>query len=88
MNYKRTILNVSATLLLVILIIYTIADYSALSAGEGWGLLITFVFSAISVFLLLLDFLLQQIIRNRNTLMITEVVILSIALFIMAAGLG
>jgi hypothetical protein len=59
MRYKRTILNVTAGLFLLICVISTIINYDTLAAGEGWGVVGMFGLASIGVIALVIDLVIQ-----------------------------
>jgi len=85
MKYKPTILNISTGIFLTGLIIYTIWNYKALSAGEGWGIVAMFGLARIGLLAGFVDILLQIFIKNRLVLnligsIITIVLIIAIVM--------
>lgn len=64
MIYRPTILNVSTTIFLIGIIIYTIWNYSVLSHNEGWGIVAMFGLFIIRIIAVLIDLLIQKFIKN------------------------
>lgn len=65
MNYKSTILNISAGVFLIGVLIFTIFNYEVLSGSGGWGMLYMVGISSAGILALLIDFFLQLFIKNR-----------------------
>ncbi|MEO8770710.1 MAG: hypothetical protein ABI402_11510 [Ferruginibacter sp.] len=65
MRYKISILNITSYIFIVIIIFYSIFKYNKLSEGEGWGIVAMFGSAGIPVVLLILDFIIQQIFKDR-----------------------
>jgi hypothetical protein len=59
MRYKPTIIGIVFWLFLAGCIIYTIANYKILSAGEGWGVVGMFGLAGIGLVGLVVDFIIQ-----------------------------
>ncbi len=68
MNIKLTILNIAAGLFLLGCIIFMAFNYQKLSEGEGWGVLGMIGLLGVSVFLLVIDFIIQKVFKNRETI--------------------
>jgi hypothetical protein len=62
---KLTILNVSAILFLIGCIVFTIIRYPILSKGEGWGVVFMIGLFMYGATALVIDLVIQRIIRNR-----------------------
>ena len=75
MNYKPTILNLSAATFLSGIIIYTIWNYKTLSGDGGWGIVAMFGLVGIGMIAGLADLLLQKLIKNRTILNIIGLLI-------------
>jgi hypothetical protein len=75
MNYRPTILNLSAATFLSGIIIYTIWNYKTLSGDGGWGIVAMFGLAGIGMIAGLADLLLQQLIKNRTILNIIGLLI-------------
>jgi hypothetical protein len=80
LTYKPTVLNVSAGLSLVSILVYTFMNYNRLALGEGWGIVAMFGISFVVLGTLLVDLILQQFIQNK--------IWLNIIGFITAVGLA
>lgn len=76
MTYKATILNFTAGVFTFGIATYTAFNFRELSAGSGWGILGMFVLIITGLALLAIDFVLQQIFKNRATVNIIGVCIL------------
>ncbi len=68
MNYRPTILNISTTLFLCGILIYTILNYETLSKDEGWGIIAMLALTGIALIAGLIDLILQKFIKNRSNL--------------------
>ena len=77
MNYRPTILNVSTACFLIGIIIYTIWNYTILSAEEGWGIVAMAGLAGIGIFAGLADLILQKAIKNRTIVNITGLILLA-----------
>jgi hypothetical protein len=76
MKYKYTLLNISALIFLVGILITTIAKYKVLSAGEGWGIVAMVGLAGIGFLAIVVDFFLQLVIKNKKILNIIEAMVL------------
>lgn len=82
MVFKPSILNIPAVLFIIGCLIYAVYNYKVLSAGEGWGIAYIVGLCGLGLLLLLIDLILQNILKkNRAIVNIIEVVVL-IAAFI------
>ena len=79
MTFKPSILNVAAGVFLTGIIIDTIFNYGQLSKGEGWGIVAMVGLFGVGLVLLILDFVLQKIFKNRTTINIIGAVVTAIA---------
>ena len=79
MTFKPSILNVAAGLFLTGIIIYTIFNYGQLSKGEGWGIVAMAGLLGVGLVLLILDFVLQKIFKNRTTINIIGASVTAVA---------
>jgi len=83
MNYRPTVLNISAAIFLMVLLISTIVDYDNLSSGEGWGIVAMLALMGIGLIAGIADFILQQFVKNRRVLnTIGLFVVLALAIWI------
>jgi nitrate/nitrite transporter NarK len=83
MTFKPTILNLTTGLFVIGIFLYTVFNYGQLSEGEGWGIVAMFGLLGVAVVLLLIDFILQQIFRNRKTVNIIGVLITILAAYLL-----
>lgn len=72
MKYKLTILNVSTSIYLVGILIYTIRNYNILLF---WGIVAMLILVGIGIVAVLMDLLLQKFMKNRKALNLIELVI-------------
>ena len=79
MTVKPSILNIAAGLFLTGIIIYTIFNYRQISEGEGWGVVAMFGLFGVGIVLLILDFVLQKIFKDKTSLNIVGAVVTVIA---------
>lgn len=79
MRYRLSILNVVTGFYLIGLVIFTIINYPALSYAEGWGVVYMVGLAAFGIVILVVDVILQQIIRDRKNMNIAGTVIAIIA---------
>jgi hypothetical protein len=56
--------------------IYTAWNYKALSAEEGWGIVAMFGLAGIGLIIGVTDLILQQFVKNKNTLALIELIII------------
>jgi hypothetical protein len=85
MNYRVTILNISAAVFLAGILIYTIWNYKILSAEEGWGIVAMVGLTGIGIMAGLTDLILQQFVKNRTLMNVIGLIIvigLAIAILI------
>ena len=75
MHYRWTTLNIISGLFLVGCVVYTIIDYGTLSAHEGWGVVFMVGLAAFGIGALVVDLILQQFIRNKETLNLVGVIL-------------
>jgi hypothetical protein len=75
MRLRLSILNVYAGLLLLGIIVYTIIQYDVLSEGEGWGVVLMVGLAGYAAVLLVIDIIIQLIVKNRKTANIIGLVI-------------
>lgn len=66
MVYRASILNVSAGLYLASIFAYSLIYYNSLTAEEGWGMVSMIGLSAIGIFALTVDLILQASLKNRK----------------------
>lgn len=83
-NYRLTVLNGAAGLLLAGVLGYTIFNYSQLAEGEGWGIVAMVGLAGVAGFAMLIDFMLQLFIKNKKRLNMVGlvVVLIFVALFL------
>ncbi len=85
MNYRVTILNISAASFLTGILIYTIWNYKILSAEEGWGIVAMVGLTGIGIIAGLTDLILQQFIKNRTLInVIGFVIVIGLAIAIIS----
>jgi len=83
MKYKPTILNISALIFLIGVLIATILKYNVLSANEGWGIVLMVGLAGIGLIAIGVDFILQLIIKNKKILnIIGAIIVIGSALLI------
>jgi hypothetical protein len=68
MRYRLSVLNVISGLYLLGCLLFTAFNYSTLSANEGWGVIGMIALVSFGVVILIVDFALQQFIRDKATL--------------------
>ena len=83
MKYKLTVLNLTAFLFLLGIVIHTLINYATLSKGEGWGIVYMaglFIFGATA---LIVDLTIQRLIKPKKTQFILSIaaVLIYLALF-------
>jgi hypothetical protein len=83
MRYSLSVLNVLSGLVLAGGLVYTIFNYAELSEGEGWGILVMLVLGAFGIGGLIVDLLLQVLIRNKETMnLVGTLIALAVTAFI------
>lgn len=75
MRYRWSILNIAAGIFMLWCLIFAIMRWDVLSGGEGWGVIGMIALSAFGIGALIVDFILQQLIRDRKILNITGAII-------------
>jgi hypothetical protein len=78
MKYKLTLLNIAAFLFLIGCGLYTFINYSVLSGGEGWGMLMIIVFGAFGVGALIIDLLIQIFVKSKDHQTILGAIVIAI----------
>lgn len=81
MKINPTILNIAG----VVQIIYSIVYYCkhGRQGDEGaWGMLATIILVAFGIAAILLDLFLQKIIKNRQNLLLIEIILVGVAWFL------
>ena len=83
MRYKLTVLNIATFVFLLGSIVYTVANYSTLSDGEGWGVVYMiglFIFGATA---LIIDLIIQRLVKSKKTQFILSIaaMLIYVALF-------
>ena len=86
MKFKPSILTVYATILLIGCIGFTIYNYDQLSEGEGWGVVGMVGLMGFGIFLLVVDLILRNIIKNKIVVNIIGLVISLIATLLLVYG--
>lgn len=76
MKFKPSILNIHSIIFLAGCLGFTIYNYDQLSEGEGWGMVGMVGLFGLGVFLLVIDLVLRNIIKNRTA---THIIGLAIA---------
>jgi hypothetical protein len=79
MTFKPSILNVAAGLFIIGCIVYTIFNYGQLSKSEGWGIVAMFGLLGVGVILLLIDFIIQEIFKNKTTVNVIGAAVVVVA---------
>jgi hypothetical protein len=68
MTYKPTILNISATALIIGCVIYAICNNKALAASEGWGTLYLLGLCCFGIIVLIADVFIQIFFNDTPSL--------------------
>ena len=79
MKLKPSILNISTGLFLSGIIIYTIFNYGRLSEGEGWGVVAMVGLFGVGIVLMVIDFIIQLVFKNKKITNIIGAFIILIA---------
>ena len=79
MKLKPSILNIATGLFLTGIIIYTIFNYGQLSEGEGWGVVAMVGLFGVGIVLLVIDFIIQRVFKNKKTINIFGAFVVFIA---------
>lgn len=66
MKYRITLLNILAFLFLLGCLLYTLVNYSILSAGEGWGVVYMIGLGSIGLLALIVDLIIQIFFRSKG----------------------
>lgn len=66
MNFKLTILNVSAMLFIIGCIAYTIINYSVLSHAEGWGVVLMVGLIGYGLTALVVDLIIRNVFKKSK----------------------
>ena len=80
--YRVSVFNVVSGFFLIGTVIYTIINWSVLSKEEGWGVVAMVAVVTTAVVTLVVDFIAQQIIKNRRALIILEGLVVIIILIL------
>ena len=83
MKFKPSILNIASGLFLTGIIIYTIFNYGQLSEGEGWGIVAMVGLFGVGIVLLMIDFIIQWVFKNKRTTNIIGAFVVLIATFLL-----
>lgn len=83
MKLQPTILSIATGIFIVVIIIYTILYYGQLSEGEGWGIVAMVGLLGVGVVLLVIDFIIQCVFKNRKTINIIGAFVILIALLLL-----
>lgn len=67
MTFKPTILNVATGMFIIGCFLHATFNYGQLSEGEGWGVVAMIGLLGVGIVLLAIDFIIQQIFKNRKT---------------------
>ncbi len=86
MKYRFTILNISAFIFLIGILVTTIVKYKTLAVGEGWGIVAMVGLSGLGCFALAFDYILQLFIKKKGILNIIGVVIVIAMTFLIICG--
>lgn len=76
MKYRLSVLNCISWLLVVVSLVWLLANYITHNTGEGWGILLVIALLPNALLALHIDFILQLTIRNRKWLNLFEAAIL------------
>ncbi|HEX6169158.1 MAG TPA: hypothetical protein VFZ33_05660 [Chitinophagaceae bacterium] len=79
MKFTPTILNIYATIFLLVCIVFTIYNYAQLSEGEGWGVVGMIGLFGFGLLLLVGDLILRNIFKNKVTVNILGLIVAIIA---------
>lgn len=79
MKFTPTILNIYATIFLIVCIVFTIYNYAQLSEGEGWGVVGMIGLFGFGLLLLVGDLILRNIFKNKVTVNILGLIVAIIA---------
>ena len=79
MKLKPSILNIATGLFLTGIIFYTIFNYGQLSEGEGWGVVAMVGLFGVGIVLLVIDFIIQRVFKNKKTINIYGAFVVLIA---------
>ena len=80
--YRLSVLNVVSSVVLFGAVVYTIINWAVLSADEGWGVVAMLLIAGVAIVSLIVDFVAQQIIKNRKALLILEGLVVIIILIL------
>jgi len=85
-KYRLTFLNVTTMLFFLAMAAYMMLNFSATTrgSGEGWGMFGLIGFTIFGLIGLLLDFMLQYMIKSRMTLFWVELSVFLMVLMVLA----
>ena len=86
MKFKPSILTACAIIFLIGCVGFTIYNYDQLSEGEGWGVVGMVGLMGFGIFLLVVDLILRNIIKNKIVVNIIGLVISIIATLLLVYG--
>jgi hypothetical protein len=78
--YRKSLLSICGIGLLLVIVLYTLIGYGYLTTNGGWGLLANIAMATYCAIAIVVDFILQQIFRERKTLLIAECIFIVIAI--------
>ena len=83
MRYQLSVLNIITGLFLLGCIAFTIFNYEELSSGEGWGVVGMVGLAAFGIAALIVDVILQQVVRDRKKMNIVGAILAFIAAWLL-----
>lgn len=83
-KYRLTVLNALTSLMCMALFIYALAYWFGLEPGNGWGNLGIMRFGIFGLSGLLLDFMLQFMIKSPRTILYVELAVIATVLLVLA----
>ncbi len=86
MKYRLSILNCAVLIFLAGCITFTLINYGAVSEGEGWGVVFMTGLFVLGLSGLLVDWIIQLLIKNRKQQNITGMIVLLIYLVLFYLG--
>lgn len=72
MRYQFNILNIASFVFIAGCIVYTILKYETLATDEGWGIVAMVTLIGIALATIMVEWVMQKLIRNRITLNVIE----------------
>jgi hypothetical protein len=66
MKFRASVLNISAVIFLIGVIVYLVLNYEQLSANEGWGVVSMIGLLGVGIALLILDVIIQLVFKNKR----------------------